>query len=108
MLELRHSARVVDVPEGFWELYGPGATGVGWDQVLLGLALNLAGDDQIPPDAAETWMVSEEGKRFARGAADGWAAAQIDAGDDAEAARRAADATYLFYTGQTAEDAPVG
>ena len=27
-LELEHVARTEDVPEGFWEMYGPGATGV--------------------------------------------------------------------------------
>ncbi len=102
--ELTHIARAADVPEGFWELYGPGATGVGWDQALLGLALNLRGDGQIPPDAAEAWMLGEEGMRFARGAADGWAAAQVASGDDPAAAQRAADATYNFYTGQTPEE----
>ncbi|HEX5728876.1 SRPBCC domain-containing protein [Microbacterium sp.] len=102
-LELTHTARIADLPEGFWELYGPGATGVGWDQGLLGLALHLAQDDRIPPDAAEAWMLSDEGRRFARGAADGWAAAQVAAGDDAETAERAAHATYLFYTGQAAD-----
>ncbi|SFS15246.1 Activator of Hsp90 ATPase homolog 1-like protein [Microbacterium sp. cf046] len=104
--ELTHIARAADLPEGFWELYGPGATGVGWDQGLLGLALHLRGDGQIPPDAAEAWMLSDEGMRFARGAADSWAAAQIAAGDDPEGARSAADATYMFYTGQTPTEMP--
>lgn len=99
--ELTHTARAADLPPGFWEMYGPGATGVGWDQGLLGLALHLRGDGQLPPDAAEAWMLDEEGRRFARRAADGWADAQVAAGDDADAARRAADATYAFYTGQT-------
>jgi len=102
-LELTHTARIADLPEGFWELYGPGATGVGWDQVLLGLALHLASDTQIPPDAAEAWMLGEEGKRFARGAADGWAAAQVAAGENPETAEQAAHATYLFYIGQAAD-----
>jgi uncharacterized protein YndB with AHSA1/START domain len=99
--ELTHVARSADLPPGFWETYGPGATGVGWDQGLLGLALHLRGDGQLPPEAAEAWMLGVEGQRFARAAADGWADAQIAAGDDADAARHAADATYGFYTGQT-------
>ncbi len=99
--ELSHVARSADLPPGFWEMYGPGATGVGWDQGLLGLALHLRRDDQLPPEAAEAWMVGEEGQRFARAAADAWADAQISAGDDADSARRAADATFAFYTGQT-------
>ena len=99
-LELTHIARAADLPPGFWEMYGPGATGVGWDMGLLGLALHLDGDPQLPPDAAEAWMLGEEGQRFARRAADGWADAQISAGENPEAARRAAEATFAFYTGQ--------
>jgi uncharacterized protein YndB with AHSA1/START domain len=98
--ELTHTARIDDLPEGFWELYGPGATGVGWDHSLLGLALNLRRSGEITPDAAEAWTLGEEGQRFARAAADGWAAAQVAAGDDPAAAQRAADATFAFYTGQ--------
>ncbi|GAA2010291.1 SRPBCC family protein [Microbacterium ulmi] len=99
--ELTHIARVDDVPAEFWDAYGPGATGVGWDQAVLGLALHLAGDASIPPDAAEAWMVSDEGKAFARASADAWAAADVASGTDAAAAARAADATFAFYTGQT-------
>lgn len=98
--ELTHVARVADLPPGFWELYGPGATGVGWDQGLLGLTLHLSGSGAIPPDAAEAWMLSDEGRRFARRAADSWAEAQISAGDEPDAARQGADATFAFYTGQ--------
>ena len=99
--ELTHVARSADLPPGFWETYGPGATGVGWDQGLLGLALHLRSDDQLPPEAAEAWMVGDEGQRFARAAADAWADAQISAGDDADSARQAADSTFAFYTGQS-------
>ena len=103
-LELTHIARVADLPPGFWETYGPGATGVGWDMGLLGLALHLRGDAELPPEAAEGWMLGEEGRRFARRSADGWGEAQISAGDDRDAARRAADETYAFYTGQPSTD----
>src|SRR5690606_13508758 len=30
-------------PEDFWDTYGPGAVGVGWDLSLVGLAAHLAG-----------------------------------------------------------------
>lgn len=99
-LTLTHIARTADLPAGFWEQYGPGATGVGWDQGLLGLSLHLHGGPRIAPEEAEQWMLSDEGKSFARKAADAWAQAQTSAGDDPDAARRAADATYAFYTGQ--------
>lgn len=102
-LELEHVARTEDVPEGFWEMYGPGATGVGWDGGMLGLALHLAGAGDGPtPEQAEAWAVSDEGQAFYRAAADGWATAHAADGADPETARRAADSTFAFYTGQSA------
>lgn len=99
--ELEHTARTDDMPPGMWEMYGPGATGVGWDQSLLGLAMHLrAVDGAISPAEAEAWQLSDEGRAFARGAADGWAAAHVAAGADATEAASAAEATYRFYTGQ--------
>ncbi|MBL3685495.1 polyketide cyclase [Leucobacter zeae] len=98
--ELEHSARTADLPPGFWETYGPGATGVGWDGGLLGLSLHLgAVAGSLSPDEAAAWATTDEGKAFYRGAADGWAEAHAAAGADREAAARAADATYGFYTG---------
>lgn len=99
-LTLTHIARAADLPPGFWELYGPGATGVGWDSGLLGLSLHLRGGSSIRPEDAEAWMLSEEGNSFARQAADAWARAQVAAGAEAGAASRSADATFAFYTGQ--------
>ncbi|MBK0418096.1 SRPBCC domain-containing protein [Leucobacter sp. CSA1] len=102
--ELEHTAREADLPPGMWDTFGPGATGVGWDQGLLGLALHLgAQSGSVPPEEAEAWMLSDEGKAFARQAADRWAEAHAAAGADREAAERAADATYGFYTGETPE-----
>ncbi|MGM7667089.1 SRPBCC domain-containing protein [Microbacterium sp. A93] len=99
-LVLEHVARAGDLPAGMWETYGPGATGVGWDGGLLGLGLHLgATEGSLSPQEAEAWAITEEGMRFYRGAADGWAAAQVAAGTDPETAGRAADATYGFYTG---------
>ncbi len=102
-LELEHTARAADIPPGFWEQFGPGATGVGWDGGLLGLALHLAGGAGIAPEEAEAWAVTDEGKAFYRGAADAWGRAHAAAGADADAAARAANATFAFYTGQTPE-----
>ncbi|MFC8680029.1 SRPBCC domain-containing protein [Microbacterium ureisolvens] len=100
--ELEHVARVDDVPAEFWDIYGPGATGVGWDGGLLGLALHLAGGGDGPsPAEAEAWANTSEGRAFYRGAADAWGAAHAADGADAEAAARGADNTYAFYTGQT-------
>ncbi|MGP9538375.1 SRPBCC domain-containing protein [Brachybacterium sp. AOP43-C2-M15] len=98
--ELEHTARTADVPAEMWETFGPGATGVGWDGGLLGLALHLgAVEGTLSPSEAEAWAGTAEGRSFYRGAADGWAVAHAAAGEDAEATQLQADATYGFYTG---------
>ncbi|NUL49063.1 polyketide cyclase [Cellulosimicrobium funkei] len=100
---LEHVSRTADLPDGMWDTYGPGATGVGWDGGLLGLSLHLgAVEGSLSPQEAEAWAVTDEGKLFYRGAADGWAAAHVAAGEDPTVAARAADATYGFYTGTDA------
>ncbi len=103
-LELEHVAHTDDMPPGFWDTYGPGATGVGWDGGLLGLALHLTGGDGPTPEQAAAWAFTDEGRAFYRGSADAWGAAHEAAGADAASARRAADSTFAFYTGQ----APAG
>ena len=52
------------------------------------------------------WMVSDEGKAFTRGSADGWAAAHVADGADADTAAKAAETTYLAYTGQIEQGMP--
>jgi len=97
---LEHVARVADMPAEMWQTYGPGATGVGWDGGLLGLGLHLgATEGSLSPGEAAAWAVTDEGKSFYRGSADGWAAAHVESGADPQQAARNADATYGFYTG---------
>lgn len=100
LLELEHSALVAEEPSEFWETYGPGATGVGWDGGLLGLALHLgATNGRLSPAEAEAWAGTEEGRSFYRASADAWAASDVDTGTPAETAGRRADATFAFFTG---------
>jgi uncharacterized protein YndB with AHSA1/START domain len=99
-VELEHTSRSADLPPGFWEQFGPGATGVGWDGGMLGLALHLATGGDSNPEASETWPFTEEGRAFYRAAADAWRDAHIAFGADPAAAAAAGDATYGFYTGQ--------
>lgn len=101
-VELEHVARTGEIPPGMWETFGPGATGVGWDGGMLGLALHLGAiEGSLTPDEAPAWAFTDEGKAFYKAAADGWAKAHVAAGADRETAEKAAQATFGFYTGQT-------
>ncbi|MBC2907839.1 SRPBCC family protein [Streptomyces cupreus] len=95
VLELEH---VAVVPEEFWGQYGPGATGVGWDMVLLGLGMHLAGGG-FTPEQAQEWATSDEGKACHTRAGELWGAAYAASGADAEAVESTTKATIAFYTG---------
>jgi uncharacterized protein YndB with AHSA1/START domain len=95
--ELEHVAHVADE---FWAQYGPGATGLGWDMALLGLALHLANPAApMDPEAVAAWLASDEGKLLLRLSSDGWAEAAIADGTDPATARDHADRSYAAYTG---------
>lgn len=102
-LRLEHAAAV---PPEFWDAYGPGAVGVGWELMLLGLDQHL----QDPGfDAAEVLAAlaapqdhPEEMEwlgAITTGANDGRAQASTDYGTDPAQARAAADRTLAFYSG---------
>jgi uncharacterized protein YndB with AHSA1/START domain len=95
-LELEHVAHVDDA---FWDQFGPGAVGVGWDLALMGLAEHLTGKPAVVPANAAAWSMSDEGKAYAGGASSAWAEASIAAGTPADAAHAAAARTTAFYTG---------
>ena len=95
LLRLEHLAHV---PQEFWNQYGPGATGVGWEQAFLGLDLYLA-KSEIKPKETEVWLTTDRGKSFIRQSSDAWGQASIAAGTDATAAREAAQRTTEFYGG---------
>jgi uncharacterized protein YndB with AHSA1/START domain len=97
-LELEHVAHVKDE---FWDQFGPGATGVGWDSGLWGLANHLAGPDapRVTPENAAAWIASEDGKLFMRLCSDAWAATDVADGADPSVAAARADRTYAAYTG---------
>jgi uncharacterized protein YndB with AHSA1/START domain len=90
--ELEHAATV---PPEFWDQFGPGAVGVGWDGALLGLALHLeTGEGVSDPDA---WSASEEGRSFFTRSAEAWGDAHEAAGASSEDAAAATAATTSFY-----------
>ncbi|MET8076840.1 SRPBCC family protein [Streptomyces sp. NPDC005303] len=98
VLELEH---VAVVPDDFWDQFGPGAVGVGWDLGLYGLALHLAGGGLSKEEAA-TWHTTPEGSAFITGSGEGWGRAYAASGADQETAARTAAATIAFYTGTEA------
>ena len=92
-LQLTHIAR----PDDHWDLFGPGAVGVGWDLGLLGLALHLRSNGFERPEADE-WLATPEGRQFAIDSGKAWGEAHIAGGEDADTARAAADRTIAAYT----------
>lgn len=82
----------------FWDQFGPGATGVGWESGMLGLALHLRDGAAVDRGAVEAWTMSDEGLRLMRGSAAAWGEADVADGQDPEVARRRADEVATFYT----------
>lgn len=95
-LELEHTAHVDD---DLWAQYGPGATGIGWDLALWGLANHLTpGGPSVTPEDAEAWTLSPEGVAFVTAAAEQWRIAHVESGVDEETARAAFGRVTAFYT----------
>jgi uncharacterized protein YndB with AHSA1/START domain len=97
-LELEHAA---DVPAEQWQQFGPGAVGVGWDGVVMGLGLHLAGGSIDDPNA---WMVSDEGRDYYRRSSAAWGEAYRAAGASDEAVATAVANTTQFYAPEPAPE----
>lgn len=96
-MQLDHIALVDDE---MWPQYGPGAVGIGWDLAVLGLAIHLETGEAVPAHfKEEEWSVTGDGRDYIRDAGEGWYAAHVASGEDADVARRAADNTIAFYRG---------
>ena len=96
VLTLEHVGHVDDE---FWDRFGPGAVGLGWEGALLGLAGHLGSPGVPKPADSEAWAVSDEGRAFMARSARAWCEAHVAAGADPEAARASAARTAAFYTG---------
>jgi uncharacterized protein YndB with AHSA1/START domain len=94
LLEFDHTAIV---PDEMWDMYGPGAVGVGWDGGMLGLGLHLRGGSVDDPEA---WQLSPEGRDFNTRSARAWGEASRVAGEDEETVARNIQNTIAFYTGE--------
>lgn len=97
-LTLEHTARA-DTAVEFWERFGPGATGVGWDLALMGLAAHL-GSGADRPAEADGWERTREGRRFITASSTAWAEASVASGTPRGEAEGARDRTTAFYLGE--------
>ncbi|MGW7364979.1 SRPBCC family protein [Streptomyces sp. NPDC054841] len=93
VFELEH---VAVVPPEFWDRFGPGAVGVGWDLTVLGLGLYLKGRE-IGPAGAEAWQMTDEAREFMTRSSAAWGAAYRASGASADAVAAAVGATTAFY-----------
>ena len=81
-----------------WTHYGPGATGVGWELSLYGLAFFLLHPDEQKFDETE-FVSSPIGRSVIAESSEGWAEAGITSGIEPNHARQAAQRTTTFYIG---------
>lgn len=95
-LEIEHVAHVGDTD---WKEYGPGAVGIGWDSMLLGLVLDLEHGTHLDPEASAAWSASPDGIRFMTRSGEGWRDAHIASGESAADATAAAERCIVAYTG---------
>ncbi|MFE5919420.1 SRPBCC family protein [Streptomyces sp. NPDC056468] len=95
VLELEH---VAVVPDEFWDQFGPGAVGIGWDLGLLGLAMHLGGGG-MSKEESEAWQLSDEGKAYATRSGELWGEAYTASGADGQVVAATTAATIAFYTG---------
>lgn len=93
VLEMRHSATQTD-PE-FWDRFGPGAVGVGWDLTLLGLAMYLATGSG--PENPREWEMSEEARAFMTKSSEAWGVANAKFGTPPDKVAQAVANTTEFY-----------
>lgn len=80
--------------------FGPGAVGIGWDSMVLGLALHVSTGESIDPQFGEQWLATDEGRRFLALSNEAWLEANLAAGADPTAAREAADRCLAAYYGE--------
>jgi len=96
-LVLEHIAHVDDE---MWNQFGPGAVGIGWDSMLLGLAIHLSTGESIDPSFGQQWTGTEDGRRFLTLSGEEWYTANVALGADPAAARVAADRCLKAYLGE--------
>ena len=103
---LEHVAILTDEYLKFWDQFGPGAVGVGWDLSILGLAVHLETGKSVAPEASKEWTSSDNYRDYVSASSKSWQDASAAFGTDAAAAAGAAERTTAFYTGASPDPAP--
>lgn len=99
-LTLEHTISMDAASEAHWNRFGPGATGVGWDLAMFGLALHIEHDGaNVAREETYAWMGSDAGKAFVRACAAAWGVAHTTAGEVEAVAQSMAQRTGDFYAG---------
>jgi hypothetical protein len=79
----------------FWDQFGPGAVGVGWDLTLLGLALHLKHGGGL--ENPREWEQSEEARALMAKSSEAWGVANAKFGTPPDKVAKAVAATTEFY-----------
>jgi uncharacterized protein YndB with AHSA1/START domain len=95
-LRVEHTAHV---DQERWDQFGPGAVGIGWDMMLLGLSLHLSTGASMEPAEGLAWAASDAGKAFMKESGEAWRDAQVAAGEDTQLAQASAERCLAAYTG---------
>jgi uncharacterized protein YndB with AHSA1/START domain len=95
-LEIEHIAHVGD---DLWAQFGPGAVGIGWDSIFLGLSQHLSGSPAVDPSNSAAWIASAEGRQFMTLSGERWREAHVASGAGETQAREMAARTIAAYTG---------
>jgi uncharacterized protein YndB with AHSA1/START domain len=91
---------VVKAGDETWREFGPSAMGIGWDSMVLGLAIHLSTGEAIDPSFGQQWTGTEDGRRFLTLSGEQWYAANVAFGKDPAGARALADRCLKAYLGE--------
>jgi hypothetical protein len=73
---------------------------MGWDSMVLGLAIHLSTGQGIDPSFGEQWIVTDDGRRFLALSGEQWRTANVEFGTDPSAAREMAKRCLAAYLGE--------
>jgi uncharacterized protein YndB with AHSA1/START domain len=91
---------IIGMDDEIWREFGPDAVGIGWDSMLLGLAIHLGTGESIDPSFGQQWTGTEDGRRFLTLSGEEWHTANLAFGEDPAAARALTDRCINAYPGE--------